>query len=127
MFRIFIKKNYNTFLMEHISFGERLMQIRKSKGWSQEELAEKLGTKGPAVGRYERGTAKPTIEVAGKIARILGVSLDYLVGNSDQQLDSPTLQRILDVQNLPNDIKEKVYYLIDVSVKDYKTRVAYAQ
>ncbi len=35
--------------------------------------AELLGTKGPAIGRYERGVAKPTIEVAGKIAKILGV------------------------------------------------------
>jgi transcriptional regulator with XRE-family HTH domain len=108
-----------------MGFGERLAEIRKKRGFSQEELAELLGTKGPAIGRYERSVAKPTIEVAGKLAKILGVSLDYLVGNSDQELDSNTLKRILEVQNLPDDIKEKVFYFIDVSIKDYKTRQAY--
>ena len=109
-----------------ISFGERLTGTRKKRGFSQEELANLLGTKGPAIGRYERGVAKPTIEVAGKIAKILCVSLDYLVGNSDQELDTNTLKRILEVQNLPEDIKEKIYYFIDVSIKDFKTRQTYS-
>jgi transcriptional regulator with XRE-family HTH domain len=112
--------------MEHISFGERLTEVRKKRGFSQEELAGFLGTKGPAIGRYERGVAKPTIEVAGRLAKILGVSLDYLVGNSDQELDGDTLKRILEVQKLPEDIKEKLYYFIDVSIKDFKTRQVYA-
>lgn len=109
-----------------MSFGERLKETRKKRGFSQEELAEFIGTKGPAIGRYERGVVKPTIEVAGKIAKILGVSLDYLVGNSDQELDCNTLKWILEVQNLPEDIKEKIYYFIDVSIKDFKTRQAYS-
>ncbi|MBN2612903.1 MAG: helix-turn-helix transcriptional regulator [Bacteroidales bacterium] len=35
-------------------FGKRLFEARKKKGISQEELAEKLNTKGPVIGRYER-------------------------------------------------------------------------
>ena len=112
--------------MAQMSFAERLSEVRKKRGFSQEELAELLGTKGPAIGRYERGVAKPTIEVAGKLAKILGVSLDYLVGNTDQELDANALKRILEVQKLPDDIKEKVYYFIDISVKDFKTRQAYS-
>ena len=57
---------------------------------------------------------------------VLGVSLDYLVGNSDQALDVDTLKRILEVQKLPEDIKEKVFYFIDISIKDFKTRQTYA-
>ena len=109
-----------------MSFGERLLETRKRKGLSQEELATTLGTKGPAIGRYERGTAKPTIEVASKLANILEVSLDYLVGNSDMEVDSNTRKMILEVQQLPEDIKEKIFYFIDVSIKDFKTRKAYA-
>ena len=109
-----------------MSFGKRLFEVRKKRGFSQEVLAELLGTKGPAIGRYEREVAKPTIEVASKLAKILNVSLDYLVGNSDQELDEYTKNRILEVQNLPEDIKEKVFYMIDVSIKDHKTRQAYA-
>jgi transcriptional regulator with XRE-family HTH domain len=109
-----------------MSFGGRLTEVRKKRGFSQEELADLLGTKGPAIGRYERGVAKPTIEVAGRLAKILGVSLDYLVGNSDQEMDSKTQKLIIDVQNLPQDIKEKVFYFIDISIKDHKTRQAYS-
>lgn len=108
-----------------MSFGERLSEVRKKQGLSQDELASMIGTQGPAIGRYERSVAKPTIEVAGKLAEVLNVSLDYLVGNSDVELDKKTLQRILDVQKLPESIKEKVFYLIDVSIKDFKTRQAY--
>ncbi len=108
-----------------MNFGERLNEIRKKKGYSQDKLASLLGTQGPAIGRYERGIAKPTIEVAGKIAKILDVSLDYLVGNSDQEIENNVLNLVLEVQNLPEDIKDKVFYFIDIAIKDYKTRQTY--
>lgn len=109
-----------------MSFGKRLMETRKKRNFSQEELANLLGTQGPAIGRYERSVAKPTIEVACKLAKILGVSLDYLVGITDLELDQQTLKRILEVQKLPEDIKTKVFYFIDISIKDFKTRQAYS-
>ncbi len=112
--------------MTQMGFGERLIEIRKKRGWSQDKLAKLLGTHAPAIGRYERDLAKPTIEVAGKIAALLGISLDYLVGNSDQELDSNTLKRIMEIQKLPEDIKEKIYYFIDISIKDFKTRTTYS-
>ena len=108
-----------------MSFGQRLTEIRKKRKFSQEELANLLGTKGPAIGRYEREVAKPTIEVASKLAKILGVSLDYLVGNSELELDKKIINRIIEVQKMPDDIKEKIYYFIDVSIKDFKTRQVY--
>jgi hypothetical protein len=48
---------------------------------------------------------KPSIEVASKMADVLEVSLDYLVGKADQHLDKPTLIRILEVQKLPDEKK----------------------
>jgi transcriptional regulator with XRE-family HTH domain len=57
-----------------MSFGKRLLEARKKKGISQEEVAEKLGTKGPVIGRYERDEMKPSIEAAAKIADLLEVS-----------------------------------------------------
>lgn len=96
-----------------MSFAERLTELRKKRGISQEVLAGHLGTKGPAIGRYERGTAKPTIEVAAKIAKVLGVSLDYLVGNSDQELDADMLQRIQLVAQLDEQDKKLIYTFLD--------------
>ena len=77
-----------------MSFGIRLTQARKKKGISQEELAAQLKTKGPVIGRYERDEMKPSIEAATKMAKILEVSLDWLVGNTDAELDTATINRI---------------------------------
>lgn len=96
-----------------MSFPQRLSEIRKKQGISQEVLAKQLGTQGPAIGRYERGTAKPTIEVAAKIAKVLGVSLDYLVGNSDIELDADMLQRIQQVAQLQEEDKQMIYTFLD--------------
>ena len=95
-----------------MSFGSRLLEARKKKGISQEEIAKFLNTKGPVIGRYERDEMKPSIEVAAKMADYLDVSLDYLVGAADDQLDKKTLSRILELQKLPEDIQEKIYYFI---------------
>jgi transcriptional regulator with XRE-family HTH domain len=76
-----------------MSFGTRLATIRKDKKVSQGELAIKAGIHINVIGRYERGEATPSIEIAGKIAEALKVSLDYLVlGRSDLNVD-PCLRR----------------------------------
>lgn len=109
-----------------MSFGSRLLEARKRKGLSQEDMARHLGTKGPAIGRYERDEMKPSIEVAAKMADFLDVSLDYLVGAADEQLDKTTLKRVLEIQRLPADIQEKVFYFIDMSIRDAKAKQVYS-
>ena len=109
-----------------MSFAERLTELRKKRGLSQEELASKLGTQGPAIGRYERGAAKPTIEVASKISRILGVSLDYLVGNSDMELDKAVMDRVLEIQSLPDEDKNPILYTLDNLLQNARTKKAFA-
>jgi ribosome-binding protein aMBF1 (putative translation factor) len=89
---------------------------------SQEELAQKLGTQGPAIGRYERDVAKPTIEVASKLAKILGVSLDYMVGNTELELDAETMKRIQEVDKLPAEEKKLVYSFLDAFIDKTKIK-----
>lgn len=84
-----------------MTFGERLITVRKRKGLNQADIGEKIGINGDAYGRYERGEVRPTIEMAVKIADALEVSLDYLVGKTDAELDNATLKRIQDVTRLP--------------------------
>lgn len=69
-----------------MTFGERITLIRKQLKLSQEDLAKKIGTSAPIVGRYEREEIKPSIDVAAKLADALGVSLDYLLGKSDKMV-----------------------------------------
>ena len=70
-----------------MEFSERLKDLRKQAGLTQVDVAEKLGISQPAYASWERGVKKPTQENLVKIAQILNVSVDYLVGNSDEKSD----------------------------------------
>ena len=109
-----------------MSFGKRLFEARKKKGISQEEVARLLQTKGPVIGRYERDEMKPSIQTAAKLAQIMEVSLDYLVGATDTEVDAITLNRVVELQKLPSEVREKLYYFIDMSIIDHKAKAAYA-
>lgn len=70
-----------------MEFSERLRELRKKENFTQVEVAEKLGISQPAYASWERGVKKPTQENLVKIAQVLNVSVDYLVGNSDYTED----------------------------------------
>lgn len=103
-----------------MSFGTRLLQARKKKGISQEELAKHLGTKGPAIGRYERDEMKPSVEVAARMAEILEVSLDYLVGQTDEELDKATQKRIMAISKFSDEEKNHIWAVIDAFIAKAK-------
>jgi transcriptional regulator with XRE-family HTH domain len=112
--------------MKQTTFGKRLGEVRKDKKMSQDELAKKMDLQGAVIGRYERDEVKPSIEVAAKIAQVLGVSLDYLVGNTDLLLDTNILNRISEIQKLSSEEQKTVFSLLDAFLRDTKTRKAYA-
>jgi len=110
-----------------MTFGERLTQVRKRKSLSQAEVGKKIGINGDAYGRYERNEVKPTIEMAVKIAQALEVSLDYLTGNSDVELDKATLDRVQEVTKLPEKDKDYIFVTLDALIRDFKNKHAYAK
>jgi ribosome-binding protein aMBF1 (putative translation factor) len=110
-----------------VKFGDRVMQARKEKELSREELAEKICTSGPIVGRYERGDMMPSVEIVTKIAEALDVSLDFLVGNSSLLVkDKNILARIEDIAKLPSGKRSELFNVLDAYLRDYKTGKAYA-
>lgn len=62
-----------------IETANRLYELRKEKGLSQEELAEKLGVSRQAVSKWERSEASPDTDNLIALAKIYGLSLDELV------------------------------------------------
>lgn len=61
-------------------FGERVRQLRKKKGWNQDELAEHSGLSRVTIAKYETGVKKrPAVQTAAAIADALGVSLSELM------------------------------------------------
>lgn len=68
-----------------IETANRLYELRRKHGFSQEELAEKLGVSRQAVSKWERGEASPDTDNLISLAKIYGLSLDDLVfGEKDK-------------------------------------------
>ena len=103
-----------------MSFGENVATARKKKKLSQADLAKEVGTIAVTIGRYARNEIKPSIDIATKIADVLDVSLDYLVGNTDTVLEKDLLKKITDIQKLPDDKKNVVMELLDSFLKQTK-------
>jgi transcriptional regulator with XRE-family HTH domain len=104
-----------------MTFGERVLQIRKQQKYSQDELTKLIGTSALIVGRYERDEIKPSIEVASRLADALGITLDYLLGKSDKMvLDKKNLQRLHDIENLSEEDKSNIFYTIDNLIRAAK-------
>ncbi len=61
-----------------------------------------------------------------ELAHIQEFSLDYLVGTIDTEIDAKTLHRVVELQKLPSDVREKLYFFIDMSIRDFKAKAAYA-
>ncbi len=64
-------------------FTENIKRLRISKNLSQKQIAESLKIADRQYRRYENGEQQPTLPVAIKLADYFNVSLDYLVGRSD--------------------------------------------
>lgn len=64
-------------------FSERLLTLRKEKKLSQSQLAEQLSVSFHQVSKMEKGQRAASIEVLCALADYFDVSLDYLVGRSD--------------------------------------------
>jgi hypothetical protein len=63
--------------------------------------------------------------VASKLADALDVSLDYLVGKTDLNVDKSLLDKLLTIQQLPEEDREHILYSIDGLIQHAKTRLAY--
>lgn len=115
---------------ESSEFGTRLFHLRKQHGWSQPELGKRIGTSGDIIGRYERGDMTPSVEVARKLARELGVTVDYLAGESDLPealQDSAMLDRWKALEEIPDEDRDRILYLVDGLIRDARTRQSYAR
>ena len=109
-------------------FGKRVLELRKTRGWKQEELGKKLGTSGVVVGRYERGEMMPSIEVAQRMADVFGVTVDYLVGEQEVPnllSQSDMVERWSTLDSLPSEDRDRILYVVDSLIREAKTRHAF--
>ena len=76
-----------------IEIADRLVKLRKKYGYSQEELADKLGLSRQAVSKWERAEASPDTDNLICLAKLYGVSLDELLA-TDEDLDTIVQEQV---------------------------------
>ena len=97
-----------------VKIGNRIVELRKKKGWSQTELAKQVEASREAIGKYERDEAQPSVETAKKIADALDVTLDYLVDEDAlPTFDKNTVKRLKSIQQLDDENKSHVFAMLD--------------
>ena len=110
-----------------ITFSEKLMDLRRKSGLSQEQLADRLGVTRQSVSKWESGTAMPELVKLISLSDIFGVSVDYLVkdyleepesaGGGDDLSAQQAVRLEKKVDELTNYVKGRVYRF------DSKTRI----
>jgi DNA-binding XRE family transcriptional regulator len=66
------------------SFAMRLQKLRKEKGWSRKMLAKKIGVAPDTIKYWEEEISQPRISRGKQLAKVFGVTVDYISGNGDE-------------------------------------------
>ena len=72
----------------------RIAILRISKGWSQAELARRIGVSTSAVGMYEQGRREPSLGLLARLAQEFGVTTDYLLMGETPACDPLTTSEL---------------------------------
>jgi len=75
--------------------GKRIQEAREEKGWTQEELALKLGCTQSALSNYELGKRRLYLNLLNEIARVLGKPLDYFMEPPEEGDDGDHTSNLL--------------------------------
>lgn len=90
--------------------NKRISELRTSFGWTQVQLAQKIGITKQTISNWENDNIQPSIDMLIKLSKIFNVSTDYLLGL--------TPSHSINVDGLPTDFISHIVQIID----DYKTK-----
>lgn len=102
-------------------FGERLKFLRDENNITQDELSKFLGVGRPTIAGYETKGKQPSYETLIKIANFFNVSIDYLLGRTENR-DTSTLPAMNNLAEYNADIEliKEIHKLSPESQKDLK-------
>jgi transcriptional regulator with XRE-family HTH domain len=102
-----------------MDFGQRLKFLREEKKITQDELAAKIGVGRPTIAGYETKGKQPSFEILEKLADYFGVSIDYLLGRTNDLnyknlvFDNDIALLIKHYKSLPDDMAKLMTSLVD--------------
>lgn len=112
-------------LIDNKTTGERLAGIRKNKGFSQVQLAEKVGVIRTTIADYEAGRSRIYDEMITRLSIALEITPGELLGLSEtikneENISLRYTKRIKEIEKLPEHKKRVILKMIDDSIKANK-------
>lgn len=110
-----------------VSFGKRLAELRKTAGYTQQELAEEIGASRRIIAYYETQSAYPPATLLPHLARALGMTVDELLGTkplpqSRKPANSRLQRRLQQIEKLNAKEKRQVLQLLDAFIDREKLK-----
>ena len=106
------------------TIGQRLARLRRERGMTQVELAERLGLAQPVVSDYERGELRLHGELIVKLTEILGCSAEELLGlekpRTNGAINRRLLRRIQEIERLPRRDQQALLRTIDRFLESFR-------
>ena len=103
-----------------MNIGNVIKKYRKELGYTQEEMANRLGVTTPAVNKWENGNSNPDIELLAPIARLLHISLDTLLSFRENLTDLEIEEMIHKMDKMFSEEGfEKTYQWAVNTIKEY--------
>jgi transcriptional regulator with XRE-family HTH domain len=108
-------------------FGSRLAALRKQAGLSQTALAQEIGISQRMVAYYEGPSAFPPATLLPAIARVLGVSVEALLGTETAKrktkaVDTRLQRRLQQIASLPTEERRQIMQLVDAFIERGKLK-----
>lgn len=99
--------------MNKIAIGKQLRELRKSRGWRQSEVADKVGLSRSAISNIEAGKRALTLNTLKRFCEVYSIDISYFnieTKNFDETLDLTTrLEKIFNSEYIDDDKKDELY------------------
>ena len=95
--------------LDKLEIGKKIKILRKTRGLTQQQLADKLNVKRATISNYEIGRRSPHIKELEDIAEVLGVNLDYFGFGGSAAVDLVARAKVLFESDIPAEDKAQAY------------------
>lgn len=108
-------------------FSQNLRMLREEKGYTQTKLAELSGVSQRAIAHYEKYAKRPSIDKVKKLAQVLGVTDEELLGLSprtkkDEDLSYKIMKKVRIIEELPTRDQNAIFQFINTIVEKNKLK-----
>ncbi len=110
-----------------MDIGERIKNLRMNLKITQTQLAKNAGLTSAAISQFEAGTRKPSFDALSKLANVLNVSMDFLLGKKEEAqketINKEYIEMIKNIMNFSEENKQLMFELYEfVKERDSKRR-----